>query len=129
MTMSTAERKIFIAICLFLVFAVVTLVHTAIVIAKFVKIVAAVIEYFKCEALRYVPGKCNRSEFEEYYNPYMIAISYTLIALVPLGILNFVLKWRSVKEVAMKSFHWLSRNVSDITKVSTLSLDNREFFW
>ena len=118
--MSTAEKKIPIAICLFIVFAVFTLVHTAIVTARSDKFIAAVTDYFKCEALGHVPGKCNRSEFEQYCNPYMSAISYTLIGLIPLGILNFVLKWKSVKELAIKSFHWLSRKSPGITKVLNL---------
>ena len=55
----------------------------------------------------------------------MSAISYTLIGLIPLGILNFVLKWKSVKEVAVKTFNRLSRKSPDITKVSSLSSGNR----
>ena len=104
-------------------FALFTLVHSAIVTAKFDKFIAAVIDYFKCEALGHVPGKRNRSDFEQYYNPNMSSISYTLIALIPLGILNFALKWRSVKVVAMKSFHWFSEK-SDITKISSLLSGN-----
>ena len=100
-----------------------TLVNNAIVTATFDKFIAAVTDYFKCEALGHVPGKCNRSEFEQYYNPYMSAISYTLIGLIPLGILNFVLRWRSVKVVAVKSFHWLSKK-SDIAAISSSSSGN-----
>ena len=51
----------------------------------------------------------------------MSVISYILIGLIPFGILNFVLKWKSVKEVAAKSFHWLTRKSVDITNVSSLS--------
>ena len=56
---------------------------------------------FKCEALGHVPGKCNISEFEQYYNPYIRAISYILVGLIPLSVLNLVLKWSSVKEIAI----------------------------
>ena len=122
--LSTGERKILIAVTLFLVFAIYTLVHGAIFTAISDNFLAAVTDYFKCEALGYVPEKCNRSEFEQYDNPYMSAIYYTLTGLVPLGILNFVLKWRSVKKVAVKYFCCLSRK-PDITKVSSLSSDNR----
>ena len=61
-----------------------------------------------CEALGHVPDKCNKSEFE-YYNPYMSAISYTPIGLIPVGILNFVLMWNSLKEIAKKSVRWLAK--------------------
>ena len=97
---------------MFIVFVVFTLVHSAIVTAKSDKFVFVLNDYFNCEALGHVPGKCNRSEFEHIYSPYMSAITYVLIGLVPLGILNFVLKWRSVKEVAVKSFRCLSRKSS-----------------
>ena len=123
--LSTAEKKIIIAILLFMVFSVFTLVHSAIVTAKSDNFISAVTDYFKCEALGHVPGKCNRSEFEHIYSPYMSAISYTLIGLIPLGILNFVLRWRSVKEVAVKSIRRLSRKSSEITNVSNSSSDNR----
>ena len=103
----------------------VNLVHSAIFTATSDKFIAALTDFFKCEALGYVSGKCNRSYFEQYDNPYMSAISHIILGLVPLSILNFVLKWKSVKEVAVKTFHWLSRKSPDITKVSSLSSDNR----
>ena len=102
-------------------------VKTAIATAKSDKFIAALTNYFKCEALGYVPGKCNRSEFEQYYNPYMGAISYILMGLVPLGILNFVLKWRSIKKacITLKSFHHLPRKSFVIINPLTLSIGNR----
>ena len=111
--------------CLFIVFSVVTLVHTGIVIASSDKFIAALTDYFKCEALGHVTGKCNRSEFEQYYNPYMSAISYIFIGLIPLGIINFVLKWNSVKKVAEKSFHWPAKKPSQNTNLSNLSLGRK----
>ena len=123
--MSTAEKKILIVITLILVFTVFNLVHSAIFTAISDKLIAALTDFFKCEALGYVPGKCNRSDFEQYDNPYLSAISYIIAGLVPLSILNFVLKWKAVKEVAVKTFDWLSRKSPDITKVSSLSSGNR----
>ena len=102
----------------------VTLVHTAIVTTKSDKFIAAVTDYFKCEALGHVPGKCNRSEFEHYNNPYMSSITYVLIGLIPLGILNFVLKWKSITDVAEKSFHWLAKKPQN-TNLSSLSSGRR----
>ena len=125
--LSTAEKKILIIICLFIVPAIFISAQTAVLIATSDKFMAALTNYFKCEALGYVPGKCNRSEFEQYSNPYMSVILYTLLGLAPLGILNFVLKWRSMKKayISMKSFHHLSRKSFDITNVSSLSLGIR----
>ena len=123
--LSVVEIKILVAILLFVVFAIFILVHSAIVTAKFDKVIAGLTDYFKCEALGHVPGKCDKSEFEQYYNPYISALAYILIELIPLGILNVVLKWRSVKEIAVKSFHCLSRISSWIINDSSLSSDNR----
>ena len=123
--LSVVEIKILIAILLFLVFAIFILVHSAIATAKSDKFFAALTDYFKCEALGHVPGKCDRSEFEQYYNPYMSALAYILIGLIPLGVLNVVLKWSSVKEIAVKSFCYLSRISSWIINDSSLSSDNR----
>ena len=106
--LSVVEIKILIAILLFLVFAIFILVHSAIARAKSDKFFAALTDYFKCEALGHVPGNCNRYDIEQYDNPYISAISYILIGLIPLSVLNVVLKWSSVKEIAVKSFRCLS---------------------
>ena len=101
--------------CSYVVFVVVSLAHSGDVTAKSDKSIAAVTEYFKCEALGYVPGKCNRSKMEQYNTSIMSAIAYTMIGLIPLGILTFVLKWRAVKEVTVKLFRWLARKFSKCT--------------
>ena len=110
---------------MFIVFSVFTLARNATGVATSDKFITALKNYFKCEALGHVPGKCNRSDFEQYKNAYMSALSYALMGLVPLGILNFALKWSSVKAVAVKSLHHLSRKSSKITKVSSLSSGNK----
>ena len=110
---------------MFLLFTIFTLARIATGSAKSDKFIAALTNYFKCEALGYVPGKCDRSEFEQYDNHYMSAISYILMGLVPLGILNYVLKWTSVKEVTVKSIHRLTRKSSEIKNDSSLSSGNR----
>ena len=81
--------------CSFIVFAIFTLVHTGYVIITADKFIAALTDYFKCEALGHIPGKCSRSNFEQYHTPLMSAIAYTLMGLIPLSFLNYVLKWRS----------------------------------
>ena len=112
--------------CSFIAFAVFTLVHTGYVTATADKFTAALTDYFKCEALGHVPGKCSRSKFEQYHTPLMSAIAYTLMGLIPLSFLNYVLKWRSIKEVTVKSFHLLSTirttsKVSSLNKMSSIS--------
>ena len=107
-------------------FKVVTSVHTGYVTATADKFTTALTDYFKCEALGHVPGKCSRSKFEQYHTPLMSAIAYTLMGLIPLSFLNYVLKWRSIKEVTVKSFHLLSTKrttskVSSSNKMSSIS--------
>ena len=106
---------------LFIVFSIFTLAHAAYVAATSDKLIAALTNYFKCEALGHVPGKCNRSEFEQYYNPYLSVISYALLGLVPLGIVNSVLKWRSVKEVVVTTFCQLTKKSSKNAPLSNFS--------
>ena len=48
----------------------------------------------------------------------MSAIAYTLLGLIPLSFLNYVLKWRSIKEVTVKSLHLLSTKITT-SKVSS----------
>ena len=98
--------------CSFVVFAIFTLVHTGYVTATADKFIAALTEYFKCEVLGHVPGKCSRSKFEQYHTPLMSAIAYTLMEL------NYALKWRSIKEVTVKSLHLLSTKITT-SKVSS----------
>ena len=47
------------------------------------KFIAALTEYFKCEDLGHIPGKCSRSKFEQYHTPLMSAIAYTLMGFIP----------------------------------------------
>ena len=100
--LSTGEKKIILVFCTIIVFGVFTLVNVSYNTANTNKQVTAITDYFKCEALGYVSGKCNRAEFEQYYNPYVNAIAYILLGLVPLTILNFVLKWKAVQQFSKK---------------------------
>ena len=107
--LSTPEKKIIVALCSFILFAVFTLAQISDYLAKKEDLLEALNNYFKCEALGHVPGKCNRSQFEHYYNPYLNAITYTLMGLIPLSILNFVLKWKSVRRVTKKGSSTINR--------------------
>ena len=112
--LSTAEKKIIIALCSFIIFAVFTLVQNSLGIATLDTFVAALTDYIKCEALGHIPGKCNRSDFEQQYNQHLAAISNILMGLIPLSILNFVLKWRSVQKKAKIFFKRLRRSTESI---------------
>lgn len=108
--LSTAEKKIIVALCSFILFAVFTLAQISDYLAKKEDLFAALSDYFNCEALGHMSGNCSRSQFEQYYNPFLNAITYILMGLIPLSILNFVLKWKSVKKVTKRCFVFLIEN-------------------
>ena len=87
----------------FIIFGVFILGHVSDITAKSKKFELALVEYFQCEAFGHIPGKCDRGTFDKIYSPYMSAIAYMLMGLVPLSILNFILKWSSVKSVGNKA--------------------------
>ena len=84
--------------CSFILFAVFILVQKSLRLATLDTFIAALTDYISCESFGHIPGKCNRSSFEQHYNQYLAAISNILMGLIPLSILNFVLKWRSVQK-------------------------------
>ena len=94
--LTTAEMKIMIVIGTFTVFSTYTLARYSNSIANTDKLLSALTDYFKCEALGHVPGRCSREPFERLENPYVNALSYLLLGCMILSILNFVIKWRMV---------------------------------
>ena len=87
---------------MFIVFVIFTLARTSVILSKADELVSALTDYFKCEALGYVPGRCNRETFERLTLPYFSAIGDITLGLIPLSILNFVFKWSSVKKAKNK---------------------------
>ena len=81
-----------------------TLVDVAINLANSDKFVEALTTYFKCELSGHVPDKCDRSEFELYTHPYVSVISNILLGLLPLSILNYVLKFEKVKQSLFRCY-------------------------
>ena len=100
--------------CSFIIFAVFSLVQNSLGIANLDTFIASLTDYFKCEAFGHIPGKCNRSNFEQHYDQYLAAISNILMGLIPLSILNFVLKWRSIQKKAKIFFEFLRRSTKTI---------------
>ena len=112
--LSTAEKKIIIALCSFILFAVFSLAHNSVVVATLDTFVAALTDYIKCESFGHIPGKCIRSNFEQHNKQYLAAISNILMGLIPLSILNFVVKWRSVQKKVKIFFECLRRSTKTI---------------
>ena len=100
--LNTAEKKILLVILMFTIFSIYILGITSNNIAVSERLTSTLTDYFKCEALGHVPGRCNREPIERITTPYFSAISYLLLGLIPLSILNFVFKWSSVKKAKEK---------------------------
>ena len=97
--LGTAEKKILAVFVAYIIFGVYTLVYVSIVTANSHKFGEALTAYFKCELSGHVPDKCDRSEFEQYKYPYVSATGYILLGLLPISILNYVLKFEIVKQL------------------------------
>ena len=80
------------------------MVHVGIVTSNSDKTVDGLITYFACESSGHVPGKCDRRIFERYTQPYMSAVAYILMGLIPFSVVNFVVKWKAVKNTVFKCF-------------------------
>ncbi|XP_019853214.1 PREDICTED: uncharacterized protein LOC109582744 isoform X2 [Amphimedon queenslandica] len=100
--LSTAEKKILLVFAFFIIFGIFILGYVSDIEAKSGKIKVALREYFECEAFGHIPEKCDRGTFDKIYNPYMSFTAYMLMSLIPLSVLNFILKWRSVKSAGNK---------------------------
>ena len=79
-----------------MVFSIYTLVRYSNTLAIADKLRTAFTDYFKCEALGYIPGRCSREPFERLDTPYVNALSYLLLGCMIPSILNFVIKWTMV---------------------------------
>ncbi|XP_019859822.1 PREDICTED: uncharacterized protein LOC109588073 isoform X1 [Amphimedon queenslandica] len=110
--LSTAEKKILLVFIIFTIFGAFTIGHESSTDATSDKFEAALQEYFECEAFGHIPGKCDRGTIEKISKPYFSAIAYILMSLTPLGILNFILKWSSVKNVGNKAVNLTKRCLS-----------------
>ena len=113
--LNTAEKKILLVIVMFTIFSIYILGVTSNNIAVSERLTSALTDYFKCEALGHVPGRCNREPIERITTPYFSAISYLLLGLIPLSILNFVFKWSTVKKTKKKLRTFLQKNQSTMT--------------
>lgn len=103
-----------------LLFSLFSLGYISSVIARSHRFKAALTQYFECEAFGHVPGKCDRKIFEKMYSPYLSAVTYILLGLVSLSILNFVIKWQEVAKTR-KHAMTLTRSFSRVLKVQVTS--------
>ena len=121
-----AEGKIMIIAVYLVVFLVVTLCRDAVYISGRALFEDAVNNYFACEAVGYVPGKCDRESFEHFSYPLLcVNITFYIITLfLPAVVLLYLINCRSFAERFKKRKMLTLKAV--LTKSSTNSTTNTE---
>ena len=111
----------------FVVFGVYLLVHFGIVNGYSDKVNEGFEDYFACEASGHMPGKCNRGVFERYLFPYMSAVAYILLGLLPFTVLNFVVNWDKLKKSLKRQLFKNSRSQTS-NQVLTSATTQKNYF-
>ena len=132
---NTAEKKILIALCYYVIFAEVMLVYFGVSTADTDLFIEALGTYFHCEALGHLPNQtsqCDPKEYQQYTYPELAATTHFLNAFVTTANLTFVINWNTVTKFCSRcyrkqgqSLNVMSPNtllpfVSDITDSSHL---------
>lgn len=96
----------------FVIFGAVALAHYGVVSGNAYKVTQGFTKYFICEAAGHVPGKCDRRDFEQHLYPHLLIITYILMSLIPIAILNFVLNWEKFLKTGRDKFDGLQKQLS-----------------
>ena len=95
----TAERKILIVFCYYVVLLVMTLISFTISTRNADQVSVELITYFLCERNSLSSSQsCTREGFERLTQPVLTSISYILLGIFPLISLTFVINIQEVKE-------------------------------
>ena len=106
----TAERKLLIILCYYVLLAIVALTGVSIPLRNAEPLANALIEYWQCEAAGIDPDNpCSRASIEQQSNPALITISYVLLWLFPAVNLIFAV---NIKEIRQKFKTWSSKTAT-----------------
>ena len=119
---STAEKKLLIVLCYYILFGIVSMVFSSLTSSNISRqLFEAIVSHFTCEALGYTPGKCDRGLFQQYSITWLFSLTLVLLALIPVVSLLFVLNTEDIKKWLWKKFHIRSRNQESMfTRTSIL---------
>ena len=119
---STAEKKLLIVLCYYILFGIVSMVFSSLTSSNISRqLFEAIVNHFTCEALGYTPGKCDRGLFQQYSITWLFSLTLVLLALIPVVSLLFVLNTEDIKKWLRKKFHIRSRNQGSMfTRTSIL---------
>ena len=112
----TAERKVLIVFCYYIVLAVVALTTFTISTRNDDLTVRRILEYFTCEQGGHDPeDPCSRSGFEELSNPAWTTMSYILLGMFPVVNLIYAVNVQELKAFCRScgGKKWLHFSVSD----------------
>ena len=93
---NTSETKILIALCYYGIFGIVTLTYLTLGTINREEIIAAIEQYFVCEAAG-SGMECDRSKFEQLTHSGLVITTFVLLGFFPYTNLIFVIKWRATK--------------------------------
>ena len=97
MRLTGPERKILWFFFAFIFYGIVATLYATVLGTHTKEFVTALEQYFACEALGHVPGKCSRDEVEKYSWPYLTTIAFVSTCLIPVPSLVFVVNLNRLK--------------------------------
>ena len=104
---STAEKKILIALCYYVIFAVVMLVYFGVYTADTDLFIEALETYFRCQALGHLPNQtsqCDPKELRQYTYPELAVVTYFLLGFITTANLTFVINWSTVTKFCSRYY-------------------------
>ena len=105
---STAEKKILIALCYYVIFAVLTFMTFGFNLANADLFTEALETYFRCEALGHLlnqTSQCDPKEYQQYLYPEVTATTTFLFGFISTANLTFVISWSTVTKFCSQFYH------------------------
>ena len=107
LNISTAEKKILIALCYYVIFAVFMLVYFGLFTADTDLFIKTLEAYFHCEALGHLlnqTSQCDPKEYQQYIYPELATTTYFLMGFITTANLTFVINWSTVAKFCSQCY-------------------------
>lgn len=118
----TAERKLLIVFCYYVLLAVIALTAFTFSIKNLTQSVKFILEHFDCERDGHnTSNPCSRSDFEALNNAALTSFSYILLGLFPIVNLVYAVNIQELKVYCRCFRKKATSKLSNIIDVSTLS--------
>ena len=101
----TAEKKIFIVLCYYVLLSIVSLTALSLNTGVAGPLRAAIERYFICELGGHNPSDpCSRSEFEKFTYPWVTTLAFILLSLLPFVNLVYAVTIQDAKQLCRRLF-------------------------